>query len=76
MKQITPEKKRLNTVERITEATEEGLLMEAEGCPNPAPTEGYEAAGRGERARQLLHYRISKRAEAGMDGVHGRKEGC
>lgn len=75
MKHTTPEKK-LKTVDRITQATEQALLMEDEGCPNPAPTVGYEAAGRGARARQLLHYRISKRAEAGIDGVHGGKEGC
>jgi hypothetical protein len=70
----TTTKIQLDPLEQIM-ADQSALSMEDEGCPNQDLSEADSAARRA-RARQLLHYRVSTRADVGNGGDQDRKAGC
>jgi hypothetical protein len=74
MKRTTTKIKRLDPLEQIM-ADQAALGMQDEGCPNQTLSEA-DSAIRGARARQLLHYRVSTRADVGNGGDQDRKAGC
>jgi len=74
MKRTTTRIKRLDPLEQIM-ADQTAFGMQDEGSPNQALFEA-DSADRRARACQLLHYRVSTRADVGNGGDQNRKAGC